>query len=99
MLVAALSLGVELLVFEQDRLGKMVFFERADTLLLVRVYRKSALDIELVDRHFLRFVLIVVFNGNVTHGLANWLLPQLLLRLLVAAVVTSIAARCASAYR
>ena len=76
-----------------------MLLERAHTLLLLLVHRNCSFNIELVDCHPLCLVLVVVFNRNITHRLSDWLLPQLLLRLLVAPMVTGVAARGTSTGR
>lgn len=60
-----------------------MLLERVHALLLLLIQSKTAFNIEFIDLQLLRIVLVVL-DRDVAHRLANWLLSQLLLWLLIA---------------
>lgn len=86
MLARGLAAAVELLIVEQDRLRILVLLAASDTSLRLGQAR-TAHSVEFINLHLLRLTHVirlgVVLDGYVAHRLTDWLLPQLLLRLLV----------------
>ena len=86
MLSGRLASTLELLFIEQHRLGVLVLLAGGHIYLRL-IHAGTAHCVEFIDLH-LRWLgeilgLVVVLDRDVAHGLADWLLPQLLLGLLI----------------
>lgn len=86
MLAGGLASSVQLLLVEEHGLGVLVLLASRDICLLL-AHARAAHGVELVDLHLRRLRqiirLVVVLDRDVTHGLTDRLLPELLLRFLV----------------